>query len=71
MKAWMIEKHFPEVAHAYYWTGDVGPLGYCNAAFSPIPMDGVKFISKEEAEKVINGIMSGSTNVIAAEHIWQ
>lgn len=70
MKAWMIEKHFHEVSHAYYWTGNIWLLGFCNAAFSPIPDDGVKFISKEEAEKVIKGIMSESVAVIATEHIW-
>lgn len=71
MKAWMIEKHFPGVVYSFYWTGNVGILGFCNAAFSPIPSDGVKFLSKEDAEKVINGIMDGSTSVIACEHIWE
>jgi hypothetical protein len=72
MKAWMIEKHFTGVVHSFYWTGNVGVLGYCNkAAFSPVPNHGVKFLSKEDAEKVINGIMAGSTAVIACEHIWE
>ena len=71
MKAWMIEKHYTDVAHSFYWTGNVGILGFCNAAFSPIPNDGVKFVNKEDAEKDINGIMGGSISVIACEHIWE